>query len=403
MARELIVPFSRPHFAGDEAAAIGAVIAGGWVTQGPKVAELEKAFAARVGARHAVACCNGTAALFLCLHALGVGPSDEVIVPSLSFIATANAVRQCGARPVFADVQTRTYNLDPVAAEAAITPRTRAIMPVHQIGLAADMDDFARLAERYDLLLLADGAPAVGAKLNGREMGELGCPTCFSLHARKVITTGEGGIVTTDDPQLAAALRRLRHHGMDVSDLERSRCGRVIFESYVDVGFNYRLSDIHAALGLCQLGALDRILARRREVARRYSEALRESELLELPYEPPGHVHSWQSYAIRLRPDLAARRTELMQLLLDDGIATRRGVSAIHHEPPYRDRRIMLPNTEAAARESLLLPLYPDLDEGRQSYVIERLLAHLHGRRSTQSRRSRAAPAASCAARGSFI
>jgi perosamine synthetase len=372
-----MIPFSRPYYPGGEANAVAEVIVSRWVTQGPKVSEFETAFAARMHAAHAVATTNCTSALALTLYALGVGPEDEVIVPSLSFIATANAVWQCGATPVFADIERATYNLDPAAAEAAITSRTRAIMPVHQIGLPADIDAFAEIAKRHGLLLVADAAPAVGARLGDREMGALGFPACFSLHARKLITTGEGGMITTDDADLAERLRRLRHHGMSVSDLARSKTKEVVFESYDERGWNQRMTDIQAAIGLCQLDALDEILARRRALAERYTAALADHPRLEPPVEPDGYTHSWQSYAVRPRPGVPFNRLQLMQALLADGIATRRGVSAIHHESPYRETGAILPNTEAAARDCLLLPLFPDLSEAAQDHVLERLATHL--------------------------
>jgi perosamine synthetase len=204
------VPFARPRFYGGEAEALAAVIESGWVSQGPRVQEFERAFAARVGAEHAVATTNCTTALHLALYVAGVGPGDEVIVPSLSFIATANAVWYCGATPVFADVDPRTYNLDPRAARQAITPRTKAIMPVHQIGLPADMDAFLALEREHGVAIVEDAACAIGAEYKGRPIGSLGPLACFSLHPRKVITTGEGGMITTNDAELADQLRKLR-------------------------------------------------------------------------------------------------------------------------------------------------------------------------------------------------
>ena len=215
------VPFSRPYLRGDEGAAVAETIATGWVSQGPRVREFEAAFAERVGARDAVATTNCTTALQLALYVSGIGPGDEVIVPSMSFIATANSVWQNGAEPVFADVDPLTYNLDPAAAERAITSRTRAIMPVHQLGLPADMDAFLELGERYGLAIVEDAACAIGASYRGRPIGSLGPLACFSLHPRKVITTGEGGMIAVQDPEVAERLRRLRQHAMDVSDLAR--------------------------------------------------------------------------------------------------------------------------------------------------------------------------------------
>ena len=195
------IPISKPYLTGDEGAAVAAVVASGWVSQGPRVREFEQAFAERVGAADAVAVTSCTTALHLALYASGVGPGDEVIVPSLSFIATANAVWQCGATPVFADVDPRTYNLDPAAAERAITPRTKAIMPVHQVGLPADMDAFLELGRRHGLVVVEDAACAIGATYKGQPIGSLGPLACFSLHPRKVITTGEGGMIAVQDPE----------------------------------------------------------------------------------------------------------------------------------------------------------------------------------------------------------
>ena len=369
------IPFSRPYYPGGEAEALRAVVESRWVTQGPRVREFEVEFARRVGAREAVATTNCTTALQLALYASGVGPGDEVIVPSLSFVATANVVWQCGAEPVFADIDPATYNLDPEAAEAAITPRTKAIMPVHQLGLPAEMDAFAAIAERHGLALVEDAACAIGSAIGDRPIGSLGNPACFSLHARKVITTGEGGMITTDDPELASRLRRLRHHGMSVSDLERHAADDIVFEDYPERGWNARMTDFQAAVGLCQLEALDDILSRRRRLAERYTEALQSLPGVTPPLEPHPMRHSWQSYAVRLDPSID--RLELMRALQRDGVATRRGVVAAHHTGSYPGTLVELPHTDAADREVLLLPLFPELREDQVDLVAERLAAHL--------------------------
>jgi perosamine synthetase len=369
------VAFAKPHFPGGEAAALAAVIESGWVAQGPRVAEFERAFAERVGAPYAVATSSCTTALHLALYALGVGPGDEVIVPSLSFIATANSVWQCGATPVFADVDPATGNLSPEAAARAITPRTKAIMPVHQVGLPADMDAFFALAEQHSLHIVEDAACAIGASYKGRQIGSLGAPACFSLHPRKVITTGEGGMITVHDEALADRLRKLRQHAMDLSDLARHGSSEVIFESYPERGFNARLTDLQAALGLTQLAALDDILAERRAIAERYTAALAGHPHLEAPTDPPYAERTWQSYPVRVRRSSPIGRTELMQRLLDDGIATRRGVMAIHHEAPY-SAPVLLPHTERAAEDTLMLPLFCGITEAEQEYVVTRLAGH---------------------------
>jgi dTDP-4-amino-4,6-dideoxygalactose transaminase len=278
---------------------------------------------------------------------------------------------------VFADVDPRTYNLDPVAARRAITPRTRAIMPVHQIGLPAEMDAFLAMGRERDVAIVEDAACAIGAEYKGRRIGSLGPLTCFSLHPRKVITTGEGGMITTNDAQLADRLRKLRQHAMDLSDLARHSATDIVFEAYPERGWNCRMTDLQAALGLCQIAALDEILSERRRQAERYTDALSSVGALELPYEPDDIVRTWQSYAVRVRPGGPLSRTELMRRLMHDGIATRRGVMAIHHEQAYGGSDVLLPHTEAAAREALMLPLFPGLEDAMQDRVIERLSAHL--------------------------
>jgi perosamine synthetase len=374
------IPITKPFLTGEEGAAVAEVVASGWVSQGPRVREFEAAFAERVGAADAVAVTSCTTALHLALHVMGVGPGDEVIVPSLSFIATANAVWQCGATPVFADVDPRTYNLDPDAAERAITPRTRAIMPVHQVGLPADMDAFLELGLRHGVEIVEDAACAIGATYKGRPIGSLGPPACFSLHPRKVITTGEGGMIAVQDPELGARLRFLRQHAMDVSDLARHAAQDVVIERYPERGWNYRMTDMQAALGLCQLGSLDEILGRRRRLAERYTAALDELPALHAPYDPPDSERTWQSYSVRIDPDSPVGRTELMRRMLKDGIATRRGVMAIHQEDAYAGGGPFdLPHTDAAAADVLMLPIYPGLTDAEQYFVIERLAAHVAG------------------------
>jgi perosamine synthetase len=373
------VPFAKPYLRGDEGAAVAEVIASGWVSQGPKVRAFEEAFAARVGALEAVATTNCTTALQLALYVAGVGPGDEVIVPSMSFIATANSVWQNGATPVFADVDPRTYNLDPGSAERAITERTKAIMPVHQLGLPADMDAFLAVGEKHRVEIVEDAACAVGARYKGRLIGSLGPLACFSLHPRKVITTGEGGIIAVNDHAVAERLRRLRQHAMDVSDLARHGAKDVVIEAYPERGWNHRMTDMQAALGLCQLELLDEILAERARQAAHYTQALARIPYAAPPYEPDYAERTWQSYAFRLLPGAPIGRNELMRRMLADGVATRRGVMAIHEEAAYEGVRADLPNTNAASRDSVMLPLFPGLTEEQQDWVIASLASHLTG------------------------
>ncbi len=301
------VPFAKPAFTEADGAAVAEAVMSGWVSQGPRVQAFEKAYAERIGAPDAVATSNCTTALHLALYVSGVGPGDEVIVPSTSFIATANAVWQCGATPVFADIDPRTYNLDPASAEQVITPATKAIMPVHQIGLPADMDAFIELGERYGVAIVEDSACAVGSQYKGRPIGSLGPLSCFSLHPRKVITTGEGGMIAVHDPEVAARLRRLRQHAMDLSDLARHNADDVVFEGYPERGWNCRMTDIQAALGLRQLEVLDDILVERRRQAEVYNEAFAGIAGIETPWDPPYAERTWQSYAVRVLPRVRGR------------------------------------------------------------------------------------------------
>ena len=370
------VPFAKPHLTGKEGALVADVIASGWVSQGPKVRAFEEAFAARVGAAEAVATTSCTTALQLALYVMGVGPGDEVVVPSLSFIATANSVWQCGATPVFADIDPQTYNLDPDAAERAITARTKVIMPVHQVGLPADMDRFLEIGERHGVTIVEDAACAIGATYKGRRIGSMGPLACFSLHPRKVITTGEGGMITLNDAAVAERLRKLRAHAMDVSDLARHAAKDVVIERYPERGWNSRMTDMQAQLGLCQLEELDWILERRRALAERYSAAIAHMPGLEAPFEPGYAVRTWQSYCVRVTGRCAVDRTELMRRLLHDGVPTRRGVMTIHEEPAYADANVSLPHSEAAAREVIILPLFADMTSEQQDHVLDRLATH---------------------------
>lgn len=371
------VPITKPYLTGGESEAVAEVISSGWLSQGPRVREFEAAFAARSGAPDAIAVTSCTTALHLALYASGVRPGDEVIVPSLSFIATANSVWQCGATPVFADIDPRTYNLDPAAAEAAITPRTKAIMPVHQVGLPADIEAFTALGARHGIQIVEDAACAVGSSVNGRTIGSHGSPAAFSLHPRKVITTGEGGMITVHDEELAAKMRLLRQHAMDVSDLARHGAKTVIIESYPEQGFNLRMTDMQAAIGLCQMDALDEILAKRARLADRFTAALEDIPYVSAPFTPEGTERTWQAYTVRLDADAPVSRNELLQRLLEDDIHGRRGVMAIHEEPAYAGPTYDLPHTEAATRETLMLPLFPAMTDAEQDYVLERLAVHV--------------------------
>jgi len=373
------IPISRPNLGEEEAAAAREAILSGWVTQGPRVAAFEEAFADFVGARAAVAVSSCTTALHLALHALGVGPGDEVVTVSHSFIATANVVRQLGAVPVFVDIDPRTYNIDPSLIEAAITERTRAIMPVHQMGLPCDLPAIMEIADRRGLPVVEDAACAIGSAIRtGDRIERVGRPhgavACFSFHPRKLVTTGDGGMLTTNDPELDRQFRLLRQHGMSVPDTVRHAAATVIFEEYPVVGFNYRMTDIQAAVGLVQLGRLPGMLRARGRIAERYAAALASIRGLEPPFIPDGAVPNFQSYPVRVTADFPMSRDRLMQALLDRGISTRRGIMNAHQEPAYRDLPAgPLPVSERARDEVILLPCFDALSEADLDHVIDAL------------------------------
>ena len=375
------IPVARPTLGEEEAAAARRAILSGWVVQGPEVEAFEQEFAAAVGAPVAVACSSGTAALHLALMALDLKPGDEVITVSHSFIATANAVRYVGATPVFVDVEPETGNMDPALIRAAITPKTRAIMPVHQLGMPCDLRSILPLARKHQLRVVEDAACALGSEISweegswepiGRPRGDL---ACFSFHPRKIITTGDGGMVTGGDPQVMARLRRLRTHGMSLSTAERHRAGGVVFEEYLEVGYNYRLSDIQAAVGREQLKRLPHLIASRRRLAARYQDTLSGLPHASLPREPAYARSNWQSFWITLAPESPQGQVAVMQALLARGIHTRRGVMCAHREAAYQDRppRQPLPVSEALQDRSIILPLYPEMTGSDQDRVISSL------------------------------
>lgn len=370
------IPITKPSFTEAEERKIVEVLRSGWVTQGPQVEHFEEAFAKYVGAPHAVAVSSCTTALHLSLVAAGVVPGDEVICPSYSFIATTNVIRYCGAKPVFIDIDPRTYNLDPGLLKSLITKRTKAVLAVHQVGLPADLDPILEIAAREGLKVIEDAACALGAEYKGRRIGRPhGFLACFSFHPRKIITTGEGGMVTANDPAVARRLKQLRHHGMTVNDFVRHKAKSVVLEEYEELGYNYRMSDLHAALGTVQLERFPELLSQRLKLAERYNLALAESDFLVPPYVPSHARPTYQSYLVRLKPNAPISRDELMQKLLELGISTRRGIMAAHRERPYAKeyRQIRLPHTESAVDETFLIPLFPQLSPQEQEFVITHL------------------------------
>ena len=376
------LPVAKPFYGPEEEQAVVRVLRSGWVTQGPEVAALEREFADYCGARYAVAVANCTVALHLSLVAAGIGAGDEVITVSHSFIAGANAIRNAGAVPVFVDVTLNDFDIDPAKIEPAITPQTKAIMPVHQLGMPAQMEKIRAIAERRKLILIEDAACGIGSEIKSADgWAKIGKPfglaACFSFHPRKLLATGDGGMITTDDEDFAAKLRLLRQHAMSVNDQARHQSNQVMFESYEQVGFNYRLTDLQAAIGRCQLQRLPEMVAERRTLAGAYSQALARIPGLVPPQDRADTRTNWQSYCILL--PVGADQRGVMQLLLDDGISTRRGVMCIHREPAYANPpesdgvRIALPVSEEAQDRGVILPMFAGMGVEQARWVAGRV------------------------------
>jgi perosamine synthetase len=374
MRAQRTIPIAAPVLKDEEWHALREPLQSGWLTQGPKVAAFEAAFASRHRVDHAVATTSCTTALHLCLAALGIRPGDEVIVPAFTWVATANVIVYCGATPVFADVDLRAYNIDPADVASKLTPRTRAVIPVHLFGACADVDAL-RAVLPHDVAIVEDAACAAGAELRGRPAGGLGDIAAFSFHPRKAITTGEGGMVTTDDGELAERATRLRNHGGSVSEEQRhAGDAPYLLPAFDEVGFNYRMTDLQAALGLVQLGRLDDLLAQRDTFARCYRDELASIPWLQPPEVPPDGRHGWQSYVCLLSDDAPMSRDAMLATLHDRGISGRPGTHAVTELGVYRQRRDpglnSCPRASELARRTLALPLHNRMTEEDLAYVV---------------------------------
>jgi perosamine synthetase len=391
IAGGFMIPIAKPLLDNEEAEAARAVVLSGWVTQGPEVAAFEGEFARVVGAPFAAAVSSCTTALHLALKALGIGPGDEVVTVSHSFIATANSIRYCGATPVFVDIDPETYGMRGDFLDRAISPRTRAILCVHQMGMPCDLGSILPVARAHKLPVIEDAACAIGSEILldgkwqaiGRPHGEI---ACFSFHPRKVVTTGDGGMLTTASPEWDRAFRLWRQHGMSVPDTARHESPRVIFETYPVLGFNYRMTDVQAAIGRKQLRRLPDLVARRRHLAARYRHLLKDIPGVSPPVEPAWARSNWQSYCVRLRAELDQR--SVMQAMLDQGVATRRGIMCAHREPPYADSSpsVPLPESEWAQDHCILLPIYAQMTDAEQDEVarcLAQACADRHARKTS--------------------
>lgn len=373
------IPLAKPYLGEDEARSCYDTILSGWVTQGPKVKEFEEKFASFVGAKFAVAVSSCTTALHLAMIVAGIKEGDEVICPSLSFIASANCITYVGAIPVFADVELNTQNLDVTQVEKSITKKTKAILLVHQLGRPCDIDVFKDLAKKYNLQIIEDAACAIGSKYKGQAIGQHSQLVCFSFHPRKIITTGDGGMITTSNEEFYKKLLLLRQHGMSVNDLERHHATSPVFEKYVLKGYNYRMTDIQASVGIKQLEKVEWIVEQRRRIATQYEDGLRDINCLVLPKENESERLNFQSYSLFLKKNAPLSIEELMQKLLDQGISTRRGVMAIHKELAYQEYdSIYLPNTEEINQRSIIIPLYVPMSKDEVQYVIDNIRLLLH-------------------------
>lgn len=364
----------QPWLGDEEVAAVTEVIRSGWVAQGPKVAEFERAFAARMGAEHGVAVSSCTTALHLALVVAGLGEGDDVVVPSFSFIATANAPTYVGARPVFADVDAETGNLTADTVKAALTDRTRAVIVVDQGGVPCDLTPIRALCDPLGIVVVEDAACGAGSTYRGAPVGAAADIACWSFHPRKLLTTGEGGMITTRRSDWAARARHLREHAMSVSAADRHQSVLPPAEEYTEVGFNYRMTDLQAAMGLVQLGRLEEIVARRRELASRYREELSGIRGLRCVGDPDHGTTNFQSFWVEVAPPYPLTRDHLLERLAAEEISARRGIMAAHRQPAFRRAEApSLPVTDRLTDHTLILPLFHGMTQAQHERVVHAL------------------------------
>lgn len=373
------LPFALPDIGPEEIEAVVETLRSGWVTTGPKTKQFEDSFAEYLGSGlHCIAVNSATAGLHLALEAIGIAAGDEVIVPSLTFTATAEVIRYLGADAVIVDIDPTTLNMCPHAIRAAITPKTRAIMPVHYGGLACDMAAICQIADEFGLKVIEDAAHAFPTRTSGKLIGTLDtAATVFSFYANKTMTTGEGGMIVTKSPELAARMKVMRLHGIDRDAFDRFRSKKPAwYYEVVAPGFKYNLTDVAAAMGLVQLGRIDAFQKRREVLAARYNEALADLPLILPPGPPEGDTHAWHLYVVRLSAEAIERvgRDQFIQLLSDSGIGTSVHYVPLHRQPYWRDRYNLegsdFPRCEAAANAMVSIPLFTKMSDDDQERVI---------------------------------
>lgn len=395
----LNVPIAQTSLTDAEIKSVLEPLRSGWLVQGPKVREFEDKWSAFTGAQHSIAVTSCTSALHLSLAALGFGPGDEAIVPAFTWISTANVVEHLGGKVIFCDIDLNTFNIDVNQLKSLITPRTKAVLPVHLFGLAADMNPIKQIAKEHELWVVEDAACGFGARYQDVHVGTLGHAGCFSFHPRKAITTGEGGMVTTNDAKLAEKVRRLRDHGAAMSDLQRHLGSKpYLLADHPDAGYNQRMTDIQAALGSAQMNRATDIISERQRLASRYDQAFAVLEWLQTPAKPQDYDHGYQSYPCLFQPARArsaavsgdrqeikainASRNAWMDQLQQQGISTRPATHAVHmlsfYEQKYGLKPEDFPSAFAANDCSISLPLFHGMTEDEQNFVIETVTAAKH-------------------------